>query len=135
VGRAHQGISLGVLAGLSRDEALLNYPEAAQRLELWRKGCLKIDKLLIPSAEPVDSFKERVAKVLNEWVACNSHPTIVAVCTRSTLIMMTNLITLADTFSYSQYRVYEFIEGSLTEIDIIGSSAHIFAINSNQLLA
>src|ERR1035437_3084575 len=41
------GIDLGLLAGLSRDEASQRYPDSARRLDLWREGRLRIDELAL----------------------------------------------------------------------------------------
>lgn len=95
-----RGINLGVLAGLSRKEALQQWPEAAQRLELWRKKKMRIDQLNIPEAEPLDKFKSRVESVLKKWLNMRNWILLIAVCTHSTLIMLVNLIKLWGRFSY-----------------------------------
>jgi broad specificity phosphatase PhoE len=110
-----RGIDLGVLSGLSRYEADQRWPDVAARLELWRRGQLKINELNIPGAENIDHFRERVQGALNDWLAMDIA-NIIAVSTRSALIMLVNLVTLAGSFSYDHYRVYEFPEASITEI-------------------
>jgi len=55
-----RGIDLGVLAGLSKDEARRLHPESARRLSLWDEGKLCITRLNIPGAEDAFSFRQRV---------------------------------------------------------------------------
>jgi broad specificity phosphatase PhoE len=123
------GIGLGVLSGLSRAEAVEQWPNEAKRLELWRKGKLSIDDLRIPQAEPFDKFHKRVESVLADWLSMTGVSPLVAVCTRSVLIMLVNLIELADEFNSKRYRVYDFHPGSITEVEVAGARPQLVNIN------
>ncbi len=123
------GLDLGVVAGLSRDEATNQWPEAAIRLEKWRQGQLKIDRLDIPYAEPLEHFKTRIERTLNDWTIMEEAILIIAICTRSTLIMLANLIELSQSFSYEHYKAYEFDSGSISEIRVKSSTAQINSFN------
>ncbi|MEO0127648.1 MAG: histidine phosphatase family protein [candidate division WOR-3 bacterium] len=50
---------LGVLDGLSREEALNLHPETAILMERWRKGEIEISGLKIPNAENLQQFWNR----------------------------------------------------------------------------
>jgi len=127
-----RGIHLGVLSGLTREEAERRYPEDAARLEGWRQGTLPIHRLNIQGAEPLRCFRERVEAVYREWLTLGDV-TIVAVLTRSTLIMLTNLVHLGSQFSYDNYKVYDFASGSITLVEdnhnprvvFLNSTAHL----------
>lgn len=124
-----KGINLGSISGLSREKAIKKSPEAAERLELWRKGELQISQLNLPNAEPVDQFKERMESLLNDWFSLPDAKLIISICTRSALIMLVNLINLGNSFSYSKYKVYNFDNASITQIDMSGSNTEIVKLN------
>jgi broad specificity phosphatase PhoE len=110
------GISLGLLAGLSRDEAAETFPEAAARLERWRAGTLKLPELSLPGGEPADTFHERVTRCVATQIA-EAGPeirTIVVASSRSTLILLQNAFRLDMTFNFEDYRPFEFSNGSVT---------------------
>lgn len=123
------GLNLGVLAGLSRSEAAVRWPEAARRLELWRAGQLTMDKLNIPGGEAVDLFKERTEHLLKDWLGPTSPRLVVAVCTRSTLIMLVNMIELGADFTYARYRSLTFTSGSITRVEASSTELKVTAIN------
>ena len=124
-----RGIDLGVLAGLSREEAAKRWPEAARRLDLWRRGQWRIDRLEIPNAEPINEFRHRVEEMLTEWLKMQDVNLLIVVSTRSTLIMLVNLIRLADKFRYEYYRVYNFAPASITKVVVQGSVPRIVSMN------
>lgn len=124
-----RGLNLGILAGLSRTEALERAPEAAERLELWRSGHLQINALQIPGAEAIDSFQSRLRSVLDEWSHCSEEDTVLAVCTRSTLIMLCNLLIQQTRFNYQDYKAYVFDSASIT--DAVGSGSGLLLRQMN----
>lgn len=124
-----RGINLGVLAGLSREEAATKWPAIASRLDLWRRGELNVDKLDIPNGEPISEFKKRIEKMLLDWVDMEKINLIIAVCTRSVLIMLINLVKLGDEFTYKRYRVYNLDAASITTIDVSKFSLKIINVN------
>ena len=129
-----RGLNLGVLAGLARDEALLRWPASAKRLEKWRNGHIKINELNIPYAELLVEFKNRIESTLNDWVEMFEAKLIIVVCTRSSLIMLVNLLKLSSSFSYDLYKPYDFEAGSITEIQIKNSTPKIISFNNTEYL-
>jgi len=119
-----RGLNLGVIAGLSRADAALEYPEAARRLEEWRRGQLLLNELRLPGAEPVDQFRRRVVAGLSEAVN-NAQGAVAMVLTRSVLIMATNLLSLEDQFSYEMYRSYEFPPATLCAWHVASDRARL----------
>ena len=126
-----KGIDLGPLAGLSRDEATERFPVEAARLEMWRAGKLSIGDLLLPDAEPVEHFEGRVRSALEGWLSAAGMDAVVAVCTRSTLIMLVNLVKLGVDFCYERYAVYDFLPASVTRIDSDGLNRRLAYMNAS----
>jgi broad specificity phosphatase PhoE len=124
-----RGLNLGTLAGLSRDEALRLHPAAADRLEAWRKGLQPIDTLDLPGAEPIGIFERRVRAAFGEW-STKPGELLVLVLTRSTLIMILNILSLGEQFSYSAYRPYEFSSGGITEVRSARGALSLLTLNS-----
>jgi len=125
-----KGLHLGVLSGLSRDEAMRKWPEAALLLELWRSHKLKINRLSIPGAEPIDGFRVRIEAALNDCLRLREERLLAIICTRSALIMMTNLTILGSAFDYEHYKLYDFSDASITEISVRSGSMEIVRLNS-----
>jgi probable phosphoglycerate mutase len=100
-----RGIDLGVLAGLSREEAARRYPAAAASLEAWRRGEITSKELMVPGKEPVTSFEQRVRSALASMLGGPQQATVF-IGTRSTLIMVTNLLELGCGFCYDAYVPY-----------------------------
>jgi broad specificity phosphatase PhoE len=112
-----RGLNLGDLAGLSRSEAQHLYPEAAERLDLWREGQLLVDALQLPGGEPIESFRSRIEAALTAAIGRDGD-SIVLAGTRSSLIMMNNLLRLDEEFSYERY----------VSIDIPEAAAYFWCI-------
>jgi broad specificity phosphatase PhoE len=110
------GIDLGVLAGLSRDEALKKFPSPAKRLEKWRQGKLKIDKLNIPKGEDAINFYRRIKSFIEDRIVVCITSNIIIIGTQSTLIMFLNFFILGKSFNFSKYKNYNFDCGSVTKI-------------------
>lgn len=125
-----RGIDLGVLAGLSKEEAARRWPEAASRLEEWRIGARDIDQLNIPGAEDVYSFRTRVDAALAEIVQAAQSRAVIPILTRSTLIMIINLVRLREDFDFCAYRLYEFDPAGLTIIELAPSGPVVTLNNS-----
>jgi broad specificity phosphatase PhoE len=107
-----RGLDLGVLAGLSKSAAAAAYPEPAKRLELWRMGKLMITELDLPASEPIECFWRRVSEALAAALG-REEQDVVMVMTRSTLILVTNLLHLDGRFSYEAYKPHSFVSGSV----------------------
>lgn len=88
-----------------------------------------MDQVNIPGAETSDEFKCRVEAVLGEWLEMHDVNLLIAVCTRSTLIMLVNLIQLADDFSYEGYKAYDFDVSSLTRVDVLDTHPQVITMN------
>ena len=82
---------LGVLDGLSRAEAIQQYPEAALSLERWRRHEGNIDKITIPESELFNEFLNRVNSFLKESYLSYNENCICVVGSRSVLMMFINL--------------------------------------------
>lgn len=81
---------LGVLDGLSNDEAESRHPAAASSMAAWRRGELEICNLHIPQAEKTQVFYERGQKFLDS--VQDSDGTIMVVGTRSILILLISIL-------------------------------------------
>ena len=108
-----RGLNLGTLAGLTRSEASISHPDAAARLEKWRAGGISITDLQLPDAEPVAAFESRVRLALDDLI--QTADVVIAVVTRSTFIMVTNILTLFDSFSYDEYKPYAMANAAISE--------------------
>ena len=82
--------NLGVLDGLSKEEAKLKYPEVADRLEQWRRGVLDISELNIPKSScPLDFYECLSTGLKNKMSITN---TIMIIGTRSVLVGLWNVL-------------------------------------------
>lgn len=84
-------LDLGILAGLSRDEAIQKYPESAKLMEKWRQGKIEIHELIIPKAESYKSFYQRGQSFLDSLDDLNQD--ILIIGTRSILILLISIMT------------------------------------------
>jgi broad specificity phosphatase PhoE len=83
-------LDLGVLAGLSRNEAKSKFPGPARAMEEWREGRIELHKLVIPDAEDYRAFYQRGQRFLGS-VDPNEGNTLV-VGTRSILILLLSIL-------------------------------------------
>ncbi len=99
-------MGLGVLEGLSREEAAMKFPAAARSLERWRQDGSGIERLAIPGIEDFTSFKERTTSFLTERVIyCDEEsPYTIIVVSNSTIIMLVNLAERGPTALPDHYR-------------------------------
>ena len=116
-----RNMDMGVLAGLSDDEAKQKFPDIMKRLELWRNGKLDEKRLNIPEKEPIDSFLQRIRGVLRECYA-SDKTNIIIIVTRSIGIGILNLLLKNSELKGQSYRRFRFDPCSLTviESDVIG---------------
>jgi broad specificity phosphatase PhoE len=129
-----KGIHLGVLAGLSRSEALRRFPGPAGRLERWRDGKLDIDKLEIPEAESATEFHRRIKSFVEDEIMSNSIPNIVITGSRSTMIMILNIFLLGKSFNFSDYKQYDFDCASITKLVFSKEKALLEFLNNTRFL-
>jgi len=127
------GIYLGGLDGLSREKATKENPEAAKLLELWRKGELTLDKLIIPDGESAIGFYNRI---FEKWQSILSHENSVKVIvlTRSVYIMLLNILKLGEDFNFKDYKVYTIPNSSVTIINFRNGAMNIKYENSTDYL-
>jgi broad specificity phosphatase PhoE len=109
-----RGIHLGLLDGLTTEEARRVDPAAIERLEAWRTGTLRVDEVDLPDAESLQRFRCRVASALCRIVDNYEGTCAVIVGTRSTLIMLFNLLKLGNALDYSSYHPYSFPNGFIS---------------------
>jgi len=83
-------LHLGVLDGLSRDEAAALFPHEAELMETWRRGQIEIAQLIIPKAEPYNLFFNRGQSFLSSVLERGSDTMIVG--TRSILILLLSIL-------------------------------------------
>jgi broad specificity phosphatase PhoE len=104
-------LDLGVLAGLSRQRAAATYPRAAEQMEMWRRGELEIRELDLPSAESFNHFWSRGEEFVREIIADESSSVVVS--SRSTLIMLLNMLLGRSPASPRSYHAWVFAHVSL----------------------
>ena len=84
-------ISLGVLDGLSIDEASDYFPEYAKQMDDWRNGKIEINELTIQGMENPFDFYNKGLRFINTLEGSNQSNCLV-IGTRSILVMMGNLL-------------------------------------------
>lgn len=83
-------LDLGILSGLSRQEAKVLYPNTADLMEKWRRGEIELHKLVLPEAEDYRMFYDRGQRFLSK---CEfSRRNILVVGTRSILICLASIL-------------------------------------------
>lgn len=85
-----RSLNLGNLDGLTLDEASRIEPEAAERMNKWRQGRMEITNLEVPGGEDLSEFQDRGLRLI-QFSLMPDH-TYVMVSSRSTLILLTNLL-------------------------------------------
>ncbi|MGR3302729.1 MAG: histidine phosphatase family protein [Candidatus Scalindua sp.] len=84
-------LNIGVLSGLSRHEAMRDFPNAARLMEEWRKGSIELHELVLPEAENYHKFYKRGNDFLKSQIFDNSSNCLV-VGTRSILICLISIL-------------------------------------------
>lgn len=85
-----QPLHLGVLSGLSREEASLRFPQAASLMEGWRKGEIELHQLVIPGAEDFRAFYNRGERFLGSLGVWRGDYVVVG--TRSIVILLVSIL-------------------------------------------
>lgn len=101
-----QGIHLGVLHGISEKEAKLLYPNDYKNLMLWANRQLNIQDVSIFKMEKIEDFRERVINQLLELK--KKYNTIIFIGSRSTLILLKNILVMKKDFNWVEYKAYNF---------------------------
>jgi broad specificity phosphatase PhoE len=83
-------LDLGVLGGLSNEEARKLWPGPASCIAAWRRGEIEICDLAIPNAENYDRFYERGADFIKSLPSLTGDVLIVG--TRSILILLISVL-------------------------------------------
>lgn len=83
-------LNIGVLSGLSNEEAYIKYPESAELMDLWRKRKIEIGKLVIPDSEDLNSFYAR-GKQFIDMIEKRPDNAIV-IGSRSILILLSSIL-------------------------------------------
>jgi len=99
-------LNLGVLAGLSSEEAMMKFPEASYRIEKWRNGKLEIRDLCIPDAESFDIFWNRGKSFFTEFT--EQRMSAIVVGSRSTLILLMNMLMERSPYVNGEYHPWDF---------------------------
>ncbi len=99
-------LNLGILDGLSKEEAMTKFPDEASQLEKWRSGMLEIRNLQIPCAESFDTFWKRGKSFIFELTK-NSTSAIV-IGSRSVLILLMNILLDQNPYVDGKYYPYDF---------------------------
>lgn len=99
-------LNLGVLDGLSKEEAMVKFPAEASQLEKWREGKLEIRDLQIPCAESFDTFWNRGNSFITELTKnCTSA---IVIGSRSILILLMNILLIQNPYVNGKYYPYNF---------------------------
>lgn len=129
-----KNIHLGILDGLSDEEALQKYPDVAKNLELWRKGLIPIDSFTIPQSEDLKCFYQRILVFLNRIKKLKYYD-IIIVGTRSVGVAVTNvLLSNNSKFLASEYKRYPFDPSSATLFSLKNEKATLIFQNKTNYL-
>lgn len=83
-------LNLGVLSGLTIDEAGTKFPGPASRMQEWREGKREISQLAIPGAEDLTQFWQRGTDFLSELAGDRRLNIVVG--TRSIITLLVNIM-------------------------------------------
>jgi broad specificity phosphatase PhoE len=109
-----RGIHLGLLDGLTTDEARRVDPVAFERLAAWRRGKLPVNEVSLPGAEDFQRFRYRVSNALRRILSSCAGTCAAIVGTQSTLIMLINILNLGIEFEEKSYSPYSFPNGFIS---------------------
>jgi len=128
-----KNISLGILDGLSKEEALKKYPVEASNLEKWRTGEIKIDDFTIPEAETMSQFYERVFKFISLSVLQSKD--VVVIGTRSVGVAITNIFSnFSKAIDINNYKRFLFDPSSISKFTYNSNKPNISYINRTDFL-
>jgi broad specificity phosphatase PhoE len=131
---AIRNISLGVLDGLSDEEALLKYPSEAINLAKWRKGLINIDDFTIPNAETMEEFYRRIFLFISSLV--RQEKDVVLIGTRSVGVAIANIFNNFNSeIEINNYRRYKFDPASISKFLYIENTPKLEYINRTDFLS
>jgi broad specificity phosphatase PhoE len=131
---ALKNISLGVLDGLSDEEAMQEYPVEAGNLGKWRKGELKIEDFTIPNAETMEQFYSRIFNFISSLVQQDKDVFIIG--TRSVGVAITNIFTnFQSEMDKDNYQRFLFDPSSISKFAYEGNTPDILYINKTDFLS
>jgi len=133
VSSAVKNISLGILDGLSKVEAIEKYPFIADKLEKWREGKIKVDEFTIPEAETMESFYKRIFSFVNFVV--NTKKNVVVIGTRSVGVAITNIFTnFSPEIKIAVYQRHLFDPSSVSKYSFSDGRTSIDYLNKTDFL-
>lgn len=106
-----RSFQLGIIDGLVLEEARRIAPTAVDRLQAWWLGKLRVDEIDLPGAEDLSLFRGRVSRALGRIIGDSVGTCAAIVTTRSTLIMLVNLLQLGSGFDFERYLFHSFSNG------------------------
>jgi len=106
-------LNLGVLEGLSYDEARRLHPEVMRHLREWEEGIDTIDNLRIPMAESHADFLARGRQAWRKICEYGRQYDVIVIGSRSTLILLLNLF-LRRVNSLREYSYFQLDVSSIT---------------------
>lgn len=130
---ALNNIYLGVLDGLTKDEALKKYPIEASNLEKWRAGQTKINDIVISGAETLTQFYDRVFKFISSSVLQNTNTVIIG--TRSVGVAIMNIFSnFSATIDTDNYKRVLFDPSSISKYNYEFNKPKIIYLNKTDFL-
>lgn len=128
-----KNISLGVLDGLSKEEAKRKYPSVAENLEKWRKGQIKIDEFIVPGAETMTEFYNRIFGFIKSLI--NERSTSVVIGTRSVGVAIANIFdSFTEKIDMNKYKRYLYHPSSVSKFTFT-DKPYIEFLNFNEYLS
>lgn len=131
---ALKNISLGVLDGLSNDEAYLKYPQEAENIAKWRNGLIKIDAFTIPDAETMEQFYNRIYQFISSITKQDKD--VVVIGTRSVGVAIANIFrNYFDKIDMDNYDRYIFDPCSMSKFIQQDGNYGMVYINNTEFLS
>ena len=129
-----RNIDMGILDGLSDEEATNRYPDVMRRLRMWREGRLDVSEIKIPNAEPLSQFVERIRKILETTITRKDELNIFIV-TRSVGIAIINILlekSMLEGKAYTRFRL-DPCSATLVETTTLGLGKLVYINDTNFL--
>jgi len=128
-----KNISLGILDGLSTEEAKRKYPDVAENLEKWRNGKIKINDFIIPQAETMQDFYSRIFNFINSIITKEKN--VIIIGTRSVGVAITNIFrNYSSQMNKDNYQRYLFDPSSISKYSFENGKTNIDYINKTDFL-
>jgi len=116
-------LNIGLLDGLSREEASSQFPQIASLMELWRNGEIEIHELLLPEGEDLESFWNRGCSFMDYIKTFEGLNIIVG--TRSILILLISIALNRSIKKGGGYKTIEINNSSFITFDFLNDSFSI----------